>query len=126
MCAAIMARHGGASVLVLEAAPKAFRGGNSRHTRNLRYMHEGEDGFLTGTYPEDEFYEDLLRVTGGDTNEELARYCIRQSQDAGEWMSAHGIKWQPSLRGSRSRPVSFTARPARQRSFRFPPARPPS
>ena len=100
MCAAIMARHGGASVLVLEAAPKAFRGGNSRHTRNLRYMHEGEDGFLTGTYPEDEFYEDLLRVTGGDTNEELARYCIRQSQDAGEWMSAHGIKWQPSLRGT--------------------------
>jgi len=100
MCAAIMASHGGASVLVLEAAPKAFRGGNSRHTRNLRYMHEGEDGFLTGTYPEDEFYEDLLRVTGGDTNEELARYCIRQSQDAGEWMSAHGIKWQPSLRGT--------------------------
>ena len=100
MCAAIMARHGGASVLVLEAAPKDFRGGNSRHTRNLRYMHEGEDGFLTGTYPEDEFYEDLLRVTGGDTNEELARYCIRQSQDAGEWMSAHGIKWQPSLRGT--------------------------
>ena len=77
MCAAIMARHGGASVLVLEAAPKAFRGGNSRHTRNLRYMHEGEDGFLTGTYPEDEFYEDLLRVTGGDTNEELVRFCIR-------------------------------------------------
>ncbi len=100
MCAAIMARHGGASVLVLEAAPKAFRGGNSRHTRNLRYMHEGEDGFLTGTYPEDEFYEDLLRVTGGDTNEELARFCIRESQDAGEWMSAHGIKWQPSLRGT--------------------------
>ena len=100
MCAAIMARHGGASVLVLEAAPKDFRGGNSRHTRNLRYMHEGEDGFLTGTYPEDEFYEDLLRVTGGDTNEELARFCIRQSQDAGEWMSAHGIKWQPSLRGT--------------------------
>lgn len=100
MCAAIMARHGGAGVLVLEAAPKAFRGGNSRHTRNLRYMHEGEDGFLTGTYPEDEFYEDLLRVTGGATNEELARFCIRESQDAGEWMSAHGIKWQPSLRGT--------------------------
>ncbi len=100
MCAAIMARHGGASVRVLEAAPKEFRGGNSRHTRNLRYMHEGEDGFLTGTYPEDEFYEDLLRVTGGDTNEELARFCIRESRDAGEWMSAHGIRWQPSLRGT--------------------------
>ena len=100
LCAAIMARHGGASVLLLEAAPRAFRGGNSRHTRNLRYMHEGEDGFLTGSYPEDEFWDDLLRVTGGDTNEELARLCIRESQDAGKWMSAHGVRWQPSLRGT--------------------------
>lgn len=100
LCAAIMARHGGASVLILESAPKAFRGGNSRHTRNLRYMHEGENGFLTGSYPEEEFWNDLLRVTGGDTNEELARYAIRESQDAGDWMSAHGVRWQPSLRGT--------------------------
>ena len=100
LCAAIMARRGGAGVLVLEAAPQAFRGGNSRHTRNLRYMHEGENGFLTGSYPEEEFWDDLLRVTGGDTNEELARLTIRESQDAGEWMSAHGVRWQPSLRGT--------------------------
>lgn len=100
MCAAIMASHGGADVLVLEVAPRAFRGGNSRHTRNLRYMHEGEDGFLTDTYPEEEFFDDLVRVTGGDTNDDLARFCIRESQDAGEWMSAHGVRWQPSLRGT--------------------------
>ena len=40
LCAAISAREEGASVLVLEAAPRQLRGGNSRHTRNLRCMHE--------------------------------------------------------------------------------------
>ena len=32
LCAAITARRTGAKVLVLEAAPKPYRGGNSRHT----------------------------------------------------------------------------------------------
>ena len=59
MCAAIMARHGGASVLVLEAAPKAFRGGNSRHTRNFRCMHHGPLSVLTDSYEEDEYFDDL-------------------------------------------------------------------
>ena len=39
LCAAIMARRAGAQVLVLESATKDFRGGNSRHTRDIRYMH---------------------------------------------------------------------------------------
>ena len=34
LCAAITAARAGASVLVVEAAPKFYRGGNSRHTRN--------------------------------------------------------------------------------------------
>ena len=49
-CAAISARRTGASVLVLEAAPKHFRGGNSRHTRNLRCMHLGPTDVLTDAY----------------------------------------------------------------------------
>ena len=73
LCAAMTARETGASVLVLEASDVDFRGGNSRHTRNLRYMHEQGNDFLTGPYDEEEFFEDLMRVTGGKTNEELAR-----------------------------------------------------
>ena len=38
LCAALTAKESGASVLVLEAAPKEWRGGNSQHTRNLRCM----------------------------------------------------------------------------------------
>ena len=100
ICAAIEARRGGATVLILEAAPVHFRGGNSRHTRNVRYTHEGPSYFLTGTYDEDEFYKDLLQVTGGETNEELARLTIRSSADLGDWMASNGIRWQGPLRGT--------------------------
>ena len=40
LCAALMAREAGASVLLLEASPRAWRGGNTQHTRNLRCMHD--------------------------------------------------------------------------------------
>src|SRR5919204_2366547 len=80
LCAAISARRAGASVLVLEAAPKFYRGGNTRHTRNMRCAHDSATATLTGPYPEDEFYDDLLRVTGGKTDEPLARMMIHKSK----------------------------------------------
>ena len=100
LTAAITARRAGVSVLVLECAPKGFRGGNSRHTRNLRCMHEGPADVLTEAYPEDEYWQDLLRVTGGKTHEQLARMTIRQSPDCRAWMVQHGVRFQPSLRGT--------------------------
>jgi glycine/D-amino acid oxidase-like deaminating enzyme len=63
LCAAISARREGASVLVVEAAPKFYRGGNTRHTRNMRCAHDRATEILTGPYTEDEFLDDLLRVS---------------------------------------------------------------
>lgn len=100
LCAAMTAAEEGVSVLLLEAAPEPFRGGNSRHTRNLRYLHDEGNEYLTGPYPEDEFWDDLLRVTEGDTDEELARLTIRESRDLGGWMEEHGVRFQPGLRGT--------------------------
>ena len=100
LCAAMTAREAGAEVLILESAPQHFRGGNSRHTRNLRYLHETGNDFLTGPYPEDEFWDDLLRVTGGQTDEPIARITIRESNDVGKWMEKHGCHFQPPLRGT--------------------------
>ena len=100
ICAAMTASEAGATVLVLESAPKDFRSGNSRHTRNLRYVHVSPTDFLTGSYLEEECWDDLLRVTGGKTNERLARLTIRESTDIGEWMETHGCKFQPPLRGT--------------------------
>ena len=100
LCAAITARQAGASVLLVESAPRAFRGGNSRHTRNLRAMHDRPNEVLTDAYKEDEYWDDLLRVTGGQTDESLARMTIRASSGVFGWMKAAGVRFQPSLTGT--------------------------
>jgi tricarballylate dehydrogenase len=102
LCAAIAAREAGASVILLEHAPRELRGGNSRHTRNLRAMHDRPEGVLVETYGEAEYWDDLLRVTGGETNEDLARMTIRASAGLPDWMEAHGVHFQPSLTGTLS------------------------
>jgi tricarballylate dehydrogenase len=100
LCAAITARQAGASVLLVESAPKAFRGGNSRHTRNLRAMHDSPNEVLTDAYKEDEYWDDLLRVTGGNTDEALARMTIKASSGVFGWMKDAGVRFQPSLTGT--------------------------
>lgn len=102
LCAAITAAEAGCKVIILEGAPKPYRGGNSRHTRNFRCMHEGPLSVLTGEYLEDEYYNDLLLVTKGKTDERLARMVIRTSQECLPWMRAHGVHFQPSLSGTLS------------------------
>jgi tricarballylate dehydrogenase len=87
-------------VIVVERAPRDFRGGNSRHTRNLRCMHAAPTDVLTDAYTEDEFMADVLRVTGGVTNEALARLMIRGSADAPRRMGRFGARFQPPLRGT--------------------------
>jgi tricarballylate dehydrogenase len=92
LSAALTARDRGARVLVVEAAPQEFRGGNSRHTRNMRCMSDG--------YGEQEYWTDLLRVTAGETDERLARIAIRSSPKAMAWMKETGVRFQPALGGT--------------------------
>jgi len=102
LCAAISARRAGASVLVLEAADKFYRGGNTRHTRNMRCAHDTATEILTGPYTEDEFWDDLYRVTGGNTDEELARHMIHASKEMLTWIAEQGVRFQPSIGGTLS------------------------
>lgn len=102
LCAAITAAENGARVLILETAPKSYRGGNSRHTRNFRCMHHGPLDPLVESYTEEEYLADLMKVTGGKTDEHLARLAIRSSEECLPWMEAHGVRFQPSLSGTLS------------------------
>ncbi len=101
LSAAISAKRLGIGrILVLEAAPKHLRGGNSRHTRNFRCMHTAPLETMPEAYPEEEYWEDLLRVTDGLTNEQLARMAIRKSEGTYEWMKCQGVRFQPALGGT--------------------------
>jgi tricarballylate dehydrogenase len=100
LCAALTAREAGASVLLLEAAPRAWRGGNSMHVRNLRCMHDAPQDVLIEAYGEEEYWRDLEKVTAGRTDEALARLVIRHSSRCRTWMRAHGVRFQPPLSGA--------------------------
>jgi tricarballylate dehydrogenase len=55
---------------------------------------------LVDASPAEEYWQDLLKVTGGATNEQLARLVIRTSGNCRGWMRRHGVNFQPSLSGT--------------------------
>ena len=100
LTAAITAAHAGWRVVVLEAAPRFYRGGNTRHTRNLRCSHDGTAPTMTGPYEATEFLDDLYRVTGGQTDKALAELTIGRSRELLGWMEEQGVRFQPPLGGT--------------------------
>jgi tricarballylate dehydrogenase len=100
ICAAIAAREAGVSVIVLERAPEYMRGGNSRHTRDIRHVHYGPDQYVTGTYSANELLDDLNRVTHGGGNKRLSEIAAEKSESLPAWMSQHGVRWQRALHGT--------------------------
>jgi len=100
LCAALTACEAGRRVVVVERAPRHMRGGNSRHTRNLRCAHGGPTAVLTGAYEDDEFLADLHRVNGGESDAALSRLLIHRSRECAGWMERHGGRFQAALRGT--------------------------
>jgi tricarballylate dehydrogenase len=94
------ARHHVTRVLVLERAPFHVRGGNTRHTRNVRCVHSSADAFNTGSYLYDELWDDLCHIGNGPSNDELAALTVKESESVPEWMGEHGVLWQPPLSGT--------------------------
>ncbi|MDG6929285.1 MAG: FAD-dependent oxidoreductase, partial [Nitrososphaerota archaeon] len=99
LSAAISAASKGRRVLLIERGDEASRGGNSKYTRDIRYAHD-HDAITTGRYSEAEFLEDLLGVTLGKTNLELAKFVIKESFGVKEFMEDNGVLWQKPLKGT--------------------------
>jgi tricarballylate dehydrogenase len=111
LCAALAAREAGCSVLVLEAAPESERGGNSRFTAGaMRVAYRGIEDLrelmpdLTeeeiartdfGSYTEDQFLEDLGRVTEYRSDPDLAELLVKRSFDTLCWMRRMGVRFAP-------------------------------
>jgi len=112
LTAAIAAREAGKSVLLVEAAAKSERGGNSRWASGVfRISHNGLDDIrrLVGEdagipwdrveaqpYPVERFYSDLIKSTGGQVDQGLLRQVIERSSELATWLKEHGVKWSLS------------------------------
>ncbi|WJR79144.1 FAD-dependent tricarballylate dehydrogenase TcuA [Bradyrhizobium sp. NP1] len=110
-CAAVAARESGARVLVLERAPEAESGGNSRFTAGaIRFAYRGVEDLkavmpdLTeneiantdfGTYTTDQFYDDMFRVTRYRTDPALCERLVTSSFETMKWLRAKGIRFAP-------------------------------
>jgi tricarballylate dehydrogenase len=111
MCAALSAREQGARVLVLEKAPEAWRGGNGFFTAGgFRFAFKSFDelrelvadmsdeeaaSMEVDPYTEDNFYDDLMRVTEDCADPDMAMLLVRESQRTVRWMKDRGIRWIP-------------------------------
>jgi tricarballylate dehydrogenase len=109
-CAAHAARERGASVLMVEKAPREWAGGNSAFTAGAtRTTYDGIDdlrpildGFTDAEaalvdlppYTPAQFLADLRRVTEGRCDPLLAGTLVGDSADVVRWMHAKGIRWQ--------------------------------
>src|SRR5246500_3943946 len=108
-CAALAAREGGARVLMLEIAPEHWRGGNSAFTGGaFRIVYHGFDDLArlipdisdhelsnvdVGTYTEEEYFDDMGRLTQYRCDPDLTEILIRQSFATAVWMREHGVRF---------------------------------
>ena len=112
LCAALSAREAGAKVLVLERAPIEERGGNTAYTDGLmRVVYEGAEDIVAlapdlteaeiavsdfGSYTEDDFFDDMGRITQYRTDPDLCEILVRQSKPTLRWMRENGVRFMPN------------------------------
>ena len=108
-CAALAAREKVQKVLVLERAGEDEAGGNSRFTAGLmRVAYAGVDDLkraipdLTaeeiartdfGTYTEEQFLDDMARVTEFRCDPDLTELLVKRSLGTVEWMRTKGVRF---------------------------------
>lgn len=111
LCAALSAEEQGARVVVLERAPEDEAGGNSTFTAGaIRFAYRGLDDLRAvmpdlseeeiartdfGSYTEDQFFEDMFRVTRNRTDPQLCELLVRRSFATVAWMRNKGVRFQP-------------------------------
>src|SRR6202158_171477 len=112
-CAALSAKEGGASVLMLEISPEHWRGGNSAFTGGAwRIVYHGFDDLArlipdlsenelanvdVGTYTAEQYYDDMGRLTEYRSDPDLTEILITKSFETGVWMREKGVRFQLGL-----------------------------
>jgi tricarballylate dehydrogenase len=110
-CAAHAAREAGAAVIMLERAPEAESGGNSRFTAGaIRFAYDGiedlkaimpdltDDEIATtdfGRYTADQFFDDMARVTQYRADPDLVDALVTRSFETMKWLKTKGLRFVP-------------------------------
>jgi tricarballylate dehydrogenase len=100
LCAAITARGHGARVLLIEQAPPAFRGGDTRHARNCRVAHIAPSNFSEEAYTPREMAEDIRAAAGESLDDNLVEAVATGSLSLPDWFSRQGVRLQRRLDGA--------------------------
>ena len=109
LCAALAAREHCQKILVLERAPEEESGGNSRFTAGLlRIVYNGAEDMQRliadlspevlaqtdfGTYTEEQFFDDMARITEYRCNPDLTELLVKRSFDTALWMRSKGVRF---------------------------------
>ena len=99
--AAISAKENAPSrrILMIERAPRDFRGGNSKYTRSIRYVHD-HDNFSSGPYTKEEYIQDVMKINKGESNPDILNLIVDGSQKMPAWMMKHKIVLKHAVKGA--------------------------
>lgn len=100
LAAALAARENGASVAVLEKAPKERRGGHTQFTESFRIPTAEIDieglEFDVPDYSSSDFYSDIMKLTHYEADEQMAKTVTSEAAEMFEWMTDHiEFEWEP-------------------------------
>ena len=112
LCAALSAQENGAKVLVLEKSPESERGGNSAFAgAYMRFVYNGAEDIISlagdlspeeiaisdfGTYTEEQFFDDMARITQNRTDPDLCEILVKNSNATVRWMKENGVGFTPT------------------------------
>ncbi len=86
-------------ILMIERAPRDFRGGNSKYTRSIRYVHD-HDNFSSGPYTKEEYVADVMKINKGESNADLLNLIVDGSKGMPNWMMKHKIILKHAVKGA--------------------------
>ncbi len=86
-------------ILMIERAPRDFRGGNSKYTRSIRYVHD-HDNFSSGPYTKEEYIQDVMKINKGESNPDILNLVVDGSKKMPAWMMKHKIVLKHAVKGA--------------------------
>lgn len=97
LAAGLAAAEEDVSVVLFEKSPENRRGGQTQFTESFRIPTADIDldvEFNVEDYSSSDFYSDIMTVTNGRADPDLARTVTSKAAETFEWLTGYGIEWE--------------------------------